>query len=76
MAKILVALGLGWATLGVISLVTMSARLKDDSGGMAAFGLLLNYVIFIVPGLVVAIVAGLIVWRRSRRLKQSAARPS
>ena len=72
MAKLFAVLGLGWAALGVVSLISMSRRLQDDQGGMAAFGLLLNYVIFIVPGLIVAGLAALVIWRRRRRARQAA----
>jgi hypothetical protein len=67
MPKLMAIAGLGWTALGVVSLIAMSINLRDDPGGMAAFGLMLNYVLFIVPGLLVTGIALIVIWRRSRR---------
>lgn len=70
MAKLFAIGGIGWATFGVISLVTMSRQLANDPGGMAAFGLLLDWIVFIIPGSVVAILAGIMIWRRNRKRRR------
>jgi hypothetical protein len=69
MPKFFAIAGSGWAVLGVVSVMTMSRRLRDDPGGMAAFGLFLNWVLFIVPGLMVAAAALFVMRRRRRRAR-------
>jgi hypothetical protein len=74
MLKLIAVAGLAWAALGVGGFVAMSVQLRDDPGGMAAFGLLLNFVLFIVPGLIVTGIALIVMWRRRRRAARNESR--
>ena len=49
MGTLLQVIGFGWALLGLGNLVGMFG--KGPSEGLATFGLLLNVVLFILPGL-------------------------
>ena len=74
MGIVLVIVGLGWALIGVSHLIRLSALTGANapSDGMAAFGQLLDVVVFIVPGLILAVI-GVVVRRRARRAKDGAA---
>jgi hypothetical protein len=74
MGIVLVICGLGWALIGGAHLIRLSTLTGANapSDGMAAFGQLLDVVVFIGPGLILAVV-GAMVWRRAKRSKNAAA---
>lgn len=54
MPTLLMAVGGIWAGLGVLNLLLMFFKLDAGDGGVATFGLMFNFVLFILPGLGVA----------------------
>ncbi len=74
MGVVLIIAGLCWAFIGAAHLIgiSMMSRANAPSDGMAAFGLLLDMVLFMVPGLIAACV-GEVIRRRAKRAKNRAA---
>jgi hypothetical protein len=72
MGTVLVICGMGWAAIGTAHLIKISllTGANAPSDGMAAFGLLIDVVVFIVPGLIAAVI-GLVLRRRARRAKRA-----
>ncbi len=73
MGTVLAICGLGWALIGAAHLVRISllTGANAPSDGMAAFGLLLDVVVFIIPGLILAVI-GAVLRHRARRAKSRA----
>ena len=65
---VLIVLGLCWASVGAAHLVRLSQMTGPNapSDGMAAFGSLLDIVVFIIPGVMVAIIGVVLRWRAKR----------
>jgi len=65
---VLVVLGLCWAMIGAGHLFRLSQMtgVNAPSDGMAAFGSLLDVALFIIPGVIMALV-GVVLYRRAKR---------
>ena len=74
MGIVLIVGGLGWALVGGAHLIGMTVLTGGTapSDGMAAFGLLLDVAVFIIPGLIIAGI-GKVLRRRAKRAKHRAA---
>ena len=77
MGVALVVLGFCWAMIGVGHLVRLSQMTGANapSDGMAAFGSLLDVALFIIPGVIVALVGAMLRWRAKRRARSGATSP-
>lgn len=68
MAIALMIIGGGWAILGALNILGMFG--KTDSGGVLAFGLIFNFLVFVAPGLVLAGIGALLKKRATERAEE------
>jgi hypothetical protein len=60
MSKLLKVIGIIWAAIGALNIISMFVNVGTGHETLAAFGLIFNFVLFIVPGLGLAGVGALL----------------
>lgn len=63
MGTLLAIVGFGWAALGLANLIGMFTKIGANQTGIATLGLMINVLLFVLPGLIVGGI-GLMLRRR------------